>query len=515
MGWSTAFTDLIQRRAPLLGAELVSWSVIDGPDGVTFSGIDTIATHSGGGRPVIVEIEVSGDDVDPYDTSASTLGEWAVIVVIGEFAELSPINPGTLVRLDVFDLARPTVRETVQIGIVHGVEQLSDAMARIRVRGALSILGSRHTDTAESLALGAPLADTERSEALAWTPGDAQLLCDAVAGFRTETGGDGVVRVTPHADNTAGTDVFYLRWTGTTGTAFDLDTGHGALDTTAIALDASLVHDVGEVVFIEDHPLRVAAKVLISTGTGYDDYDTLPSGWGFGIPRDLVDVADMEYWAAQSSPATGSDKWQIWADAEQTNPADWLISALAQGGWWLTMRQGRITGRALVPVADRPALAEVEITDDDLIAWTSIEAFDGASDVGAKQARAIGPTVTGTLTEAITKFPAERYSDFDVAQYAHANETEWVAEIAERLGPWRLRQSERRVGRFVGLRLAQLAPGSVVLLTVSGVGRLAPYDRRVALVTRVSPIWLGSEVEVTLLIQPTYQEPPGTTINRP
>lgn len=508
MGWSNAFIETLGSRQIMLGFQLRAWLPIDPPDGYLFGGVQTLATHDeGDGRPWIVDVEVAGDEINPYDMSGSTLGEWALLVAVADVADLQPMGPGNLVALEAFDLTNSATVERILLGISYGIERVTDALYRIRFRSALSILGSRYTDTAESLALFGDQSSTERSEVLAWTPGDAQLLCDSVSGFSTETGSDGVIRVTPHADNAAGTDVFYLRWTGTTGTAFDLDSGFGALDTTAVELDAVLAHPVHEVWFCEDHPLRVALKLLASSGTGANGtYDTLPSTWGMGFTADTFDAADTEYWIAQSSPATGSDKWQIWTATEQTNPGEWLIGVLASGGWWLTMRQGRITGRALVPAADRPELAEVEITDDDLIEWVEVESYDLGSDVGAKQVRAIGPTVTGTLTEDITRLPAVRYSDVNVATYAHANEEEWVTEIAERLGPWLTRQSERRVGRFAGLRLAQLAPGSIVHLTVSGPGRLAPYERRVALVGRVAPRWMGAEVELTLYVHPARGE---------
>ncbi|MGA0945859.1 MAG: hypothetical protein ACO3UW_08845 [Candidatus Nanopelagicales bacterium] len=516
-GWSERFIEVIEGTRYQLGFRLQAWQMYEPPAGYLFIAVDPLASsEDGDGKPLIVGVETSGDEIDPYDVSRSTLGEWAVTVALDDFGALGPISPGSQVELIVYEIGSSAVAERVLFGIVSTVERVTDALHRIRVRSPMALLGSRYTVSAEALAVAGDLADTQRNEVLSWSPADAQLLVDAVGGFRSETGDDGVIRVTPHPDNAAGTDAFYLRWNGTTGTAFDLPTGLGILGTTAIVLDDGRIHDVDEVLFVEDHPLQVAAKMLVSTGTGYNGpYDRLPETWGWGIPQEYVDIEDIEYWVYQSKPATGSDSWQVWTDERQDNPGDWLITLLASGGFYLTMRQGRLTARALVPVADRPGLAEVEITDDDLIEWVEIEAFDAASNVGAKTMRAVGPTVTGSYNEDVTQLPATRYTDVNVATYAHANEAQWVAEVAERVGPWRLRQSERRVGVFAGLRLAQLAPGSVVLVTVSGGGRLAPYDQRPALVTRVSPDWSGGVVQIAIVIQPTYAEPPGTTLYAP
>lgn len=523
MGWSSSFIAAISGQRPLLGFRLYAWQVLDPPEGYLFAGLQPLATSDavGGGVPIILGVGTSGDEMDPYDVGRSSLGEWEILVAAEDWGDVSPIGPGELAALEAVDLTNTATRETIQLGIVHDVETVTPTVYRIRIRSALSILGSRYTTTAELLAVLGDQATTTKVDP-AWTPGDATLPTADNTDFRSETGEEGMIKVTPADGNTAGTEPFYLRWSslgsgGGPSWWFVLPTGLGALDTTAIELDAGLGHAVKEVLFVEDHPLRVALKMLASTGDGSNGpYDTLPASWGFGLPEWAFDAADTEYWAAQSSPATGSDKWQIWTDTQQANPGEWLITALASGGWWLTMRQGRITGRAVVPVADRPELADLEITDDDLIEWIEVSPYDSGSTVGAKQARAIGPTATGTLAEDITRLPAEQYADFDVALYAHANEAEWVDEIADRLGPWRLRQSERRTGRFAGLRLAQLAPGSVVRLTSpSSVGRLAPYDRRVALVTRVSVAWTEGIVEVTLLIQPGYAEAPGATVTRP
>lgn len=508
-GWSPAFLAMLERERYQLGFRLQSWVTVEAPDGFRFAGIDPIATTSDdGAEPIIVSVETTGDELDPFDASRSTLGEWAVTLAIRAYADLGPLAPGSLVELIVYDVVSTLLAERVLFGVVHNLERVTDAIYRIRVRSPIFLLGSRYTVAAEELAVANDLATTVRNEVIGWTAGDPSLLVDDVTGFRRETGMDGVVRVTPDASNPAGTDAFYVRWDGITGSAFDLPTGLGVLGTTALDLSGTgYTHDVKEVLFVEDHPARAALKMFVSTGTGGNgSYDTLPDSWGWGIPAQYVDPEDTEYWIAQSSPATGTDAWQIWTADKLDNPGDWLVTLLASGGWWITMRQGRLTVRALVPVADRPDVADVTITDDDLIAWEEIEAFDAASEVGAKTLRVAGPTTTGSYSEEVTRLPATRYADLTVSEYAHANEAEWVASIAERVGPWILRQHERRVGRFRGLRLAQLAPGSAVRVILSGDGRLAPYTDRAALITQVSPDWSAGTVRIALVIQPAEGE---------
>jgi hypothetical protein len=135
----------------------------------------------------------------------------------------------------------------------------------------------------------------------------------------------------------------------------------------------------------------------------------------------------------------------------------------------------RLSGEPWSRLSDHAALA----ARYDGERFVRVMPLDAASNTGAKTMRAIGPTVTGSYYEDITQLPATRYTDVNVATYAHANETEWVAEIGRDFCDRGMPLEVRRPGRTIARWAAQIVAWhrsselSRKLEKIPGIGPLA------------------------------------------
>ena len=113
-----------------------------------------------------------------------------------------------------------------------------------------------------------------------------------------------------------------------------------------------------------------------------------------------------------------------------------------------------------------------------------------------------------STTESIGSYPGEATATIDVSGQVFANESAIRTEVGGRLAPWRLRIPERLAVRCT-MRMATLAPGDIVAVTLSGVtGRMEAgaggYVDRLGWVQRVAPDWLDWTCTVTVLMLPSW-----------
>jgi hypothetical protein len=322
----------------------------------------------------------------------------------------------------------------------------------------LLALGSRFDVDTSNLGLFGSIEGTVTTTS-GRTAGASTLDVVTTTNFEySETSGGAVfggVKVTP----TTGSP-FYLKYAATPGAAqFSAVTGDvwGTTD-----VDADSGDSVKEIAVIEDHPARIAQRILTSTGTAGDhgSEDDLPATFSFGIPEQYIDDSDIALQVDRTQPSSGNAAWTAISEIEQTNPGAWLRSFLSPGGWFLTMRQGSITVRA-VPKLTSP---QIRIGDNQII---SIDSHDYWSpDVGVEYRRigatAIGTSTNATATETVTTGPAEVLSDHIIPVYT--NESAQLSEVVGRLKLYELRVPERIELTLQGVR-ADLCIGDEVLLS--------------------------------------------------
>lgn len=466
--------------------------------------------------PTIESVSIAGQRIQLPDWS-STIGG-ARVSVIGDLRSVIPrIARGQACILQVgisgesssavsyLDLGIFTIAQVTRSSLAEAYE--------IELRDATALLGSRITKVATQTGLFSGLVST--TSASNYTVGDSTLQVTSTTGFRRETGGSYMLRISP----ANGDEPFYLTATGTaTGPVrFTGVSSTGQLGSTAVHTVSGAT--VEEIAYISDHPAAVAAKILCSTGTGTNGpYDTLPALWGYGIPSYLVDIPDLRLTITRTNPAGSPDTWQVWADQEEGDGLGWLMGVLSVGGFWITLRQGRYTVRhawngqrpsttymqstAVVPAA--AVIDESQLAADGPHGWSAWS--DDLNEEPGTVSVLHGSGSSG-VSEAVTSLPAIDRIQYDASRWIHSNGTNWAASIADRVRNWILRCPEVLTITTIGLGHAALCPGDRVDLTTSMLhGRTAAmvpgYNQVRAMVCAVTPDYTGHKVTLELWIHP-------------
>jgi len=341
-----------------------------------------------------------------------------------------------------------------------------------------------------------------RTLALPYTPGDTALGCNAATNFGKPTGADGAVLVTP----TSGTDPFLLTFSSQSGAVVSgVSDAHGWGAPSSVAAVGSTVQ---EVAWMAGHPLRVARRILASTGNGTNGADDVyPAAWGFGLPAAYIDTVGINLWAGLTDPRSGTHSVRI----VSTTPQDglsWLEGRLSAYGMWLTMRQGQVTGRGAVDYGgSRPPLV-MTLDRSRILRGEPVRSLydSGSSAEYARTATRYG-TVSPTTVESALTLPDTRPAHgsylTDYGDELYQNQANIAARLNQRLGAYRERIP---VSVDVSCRLdaAQLCPGDWVLLKHRGVWTQDDLDGgpTVAMVAEVSVDWSAGVVTLTLYIQP-------------
>lgn len=341
-----------------------------------------------------------------------------------------------------------------------------------------------------------------RTLALRYTPGDTALGCNAATNFGKPTGADGAVLVTP----TSGTDPFLLTFSSQSGAVVSgVSDAHGWGAPSSVAAVGSTVQ---EVAWMAGHPLRVARRILASTGNGTNGADDVyPAAWGFGLPAAYIDTVGINLWAGLTDPRSGTHSVRI----VSTTPQDglsWLEGRLSAYGMWLTMRQGQVTGRGAVDYGgSRPPLV-MTLDRSRILRGEPVRSLydSGSSAEYARTATRYG-TVSPTTVESALTLPDTRPAHgsylTDYGDELYQNQANIAARLNQRLGAYRERIP---VSVDVSCRLdaAQLCPGDWVLLKHRGVWTQDDLDGgpTVAMVAEVSVDWSAGVVTLTLYIQP-------------
>jgi hypothetical protein len=514
VSWSSVFLAAITGPAPQMRYLARVYEGTPAPGRSWAASMPRLAAH----WPVLAgPPSISGSSVAP-GTWGSSSGQFSVPLV-GSEAQLrqvvASITRGSLVEVlagaagwDVADWQR------IAIGQVNS-GSVGDGTIVLGCYDLLSSLRSRLTDDDDELDLFAN-AGSSSSITVDYTAGGSTI--DVTPGtevtqFERETGGTGLVRV----DSSVTGGSFYLTYTGT---ATNQLTGVSALgqygSTTG---DASVGDTVSSVPLLVGHPVELALKVLLSTGTGSNGtYDTLPATWGYGLPLDLVDVDDALDWAARALVVgSGSYEWEVLVTEGQPSGLEWLRSLLSRAGIWLVMRQGRISVRCaqspdsgavrLGPTAELGAGSIDQVVSHEL--WSRSVARQ------YRRTRVLGATTSHATAGGVpTALPSTRQADVDLGDIVWSNQAEITEETANRLAPWNARVHEDVGVSGRGMGMARLCEGDLAWVSAGHLlrwgrqeARGGYLDQRVATVVGVSPDWARWSTRTQLALLPTSDDP--------
>ena len=341
-----------------------------------------------------------------------------------------------------------------------------------------------------------------------YSPGDTTLTfgsSGALASFDRETGGTGLVLVTPSSGSP-----FYLTWTGKSGSTLTGVSTTGQRNTTAVG--ASIADQVQGQVYIVGHPMDIARKVMSSTGTGANGaWDVLPASWGFGISDAYIDHVDISTWRALLSPSAGSYELRMIIEGPADDGLTAIQSLLSLAGVWMCQRQGRITVRAVVDITTAGgggAPVAMSIDRTNVLEWVEFYQYDSAIALEHYGVRVdyYQPSAFGGAADESSGAPATQPTGYRMTYDATAligqNELNIANDIAERIRPWACRRPS--VGTMIcTLDAARLVPGDVVSVTSPAYmdrqtvadGRTSFVGRR-GMVLTVNVNWTGGTVAV-------------------
>lgn len=502
MTWSTAFIEALDTTPAAVLFKLARLEVYNEP-GSSWS-VGSVAGIATECRIAVDGVKLQGQSVNPRGPWSTTIGGFTVDLV-GELDALQSITRGSVVALYVgFAGMALSAFERVAIGQVVNLTGIAPKFT-LQLRDLFSSFKSRLTVAREGILFSGLSSTTLTADAAV---ADGTYTVADTTGFKRETGGMGLVLVTP-ASGTA----YFRRWSASTATTFTIDTPAtasvvGTTDIGAVAGDV-----ITEVAYLYGHPLDIARKVLASRGSGLNGaYDTLPIRWGLGIDDALIDHADINAWQAIAAVLSGTYVWELAMTGKQDDALTWLSGHLASAGFVLCMRQGMITIRAAQSSLAATAYPDiVTIDDSDIESVESYEAFDSRFDVeyqGVEITTHSGATASSSVE--VATLPQRENLAIDVSDKVFrdptTNQGVIKAEMMVRLVEAATKVPERIVLRCVGRRLAQLTVLDAARLTTTRVqsrrdGAAGFYLRR-CLIDEVSPDYARGGVRVGVLVFP-------------
>lgn len=463
MTWDASFTAALGGRsvAPIFFVERVALRYEPG-------GVWAAASHPGYGLEAAIvaqSLQVGGGTLTPVDWG-TTIGEWSFSVQTTDPAALfAALKRGAAVRawVAVSDGGAVTDPQPVALGVVADIVGTRGAWT-VRCLDVGALLRARLDPRAGGLQLFADVgAATTLSNS--YTPGATHLDVVSTAGFEKETGGAGVVRVTPHSGSP-----FYLTWTSLGTVPVRVMGLSAAAVNGTTAVTANTGSTVECLIWLAGHPLDIARKVLTSTGMGTNGpWDTLPASWGIGLPYAQIDDADTSAQAAGVVKCSAGVPyaWTYVQDEAVDDAWSWLTGFLASAAAWPTMRQGLVTLRGWQRAPLRSVDYAASITDDDLFEVEDWSAYDSdhPTEYQMVSVTASGAVSSGALTVAGT-MPAQRTLFLDISDRAFTAPGNHADDILDRVTVPATVIPERVEVR-ASLRLAGLCPGDRVRLTTS------------------------------------------------
>lgn len=358
--------------------------------------------------------------------------------------------------------------ERVWMGQVRNVRWDADHWVIEAVELPAALVNRFDSDSARSL-LFYNLTSTTIDMAGGFDPaGDTTLTVTSGSGFErsSEAGDRYCLLITP----TTGSPYYILADTKTGADFTDLTVGTPSPLFATLSVDADDGDSVREVAYTETHPLRIVLRLLESSGTAgkNGDHDVLPQEWGYNISNEYIDEQDTEYFRAISEPTSGSTQWQLLVTEQQEDALGWLTGWLSGAGFFLALRQGQITARAVrSPWVQQGGLwvDAATITDEDLVPGTVYyDTYDPDSPIEYGNSAWTTPISTLTITPEATETDiGTRPVREQIQRHLTYDYDDNYREItAERMSPWDLRVPERMALQTAGLGLAHVTLGDFV-----------------------------------------------------
>jgi hypothetical protein len=326
--------------------------------------------------------------------------------------------------------------------------------------------------------------------------------------FQRETGRPGAVLITPSSGS-----AYIVTYTGVSGNDLTGVSTSAEFDTSGSNASAGDV--VQEVCWIDRHPVDMALRILVSTGTGGNGaYDTLPESWGLGIPEHLIDVAGFTAVSTQLNLALSSGTHIVHtvSTAPQGPALSWLQSELNRYGLWLCQRQGQISIRAALDrFRHRPTYALALDETNLLNALPERSNYDTAQTTESRFYTVRGEVLSdwGAIDEAPKTRPLltsiQDGPIIDGWPNVYQNQVNINEAIAERVGPWHTRISTV-INAQATLEAAQLCVGDWVTIKHRGLwdhgtSTTVLHPTRVAMVSSISCDWSSGTVSLRLHVQ--------------
>lgn len=463
----------------------------------------TASSLPGIGDPIIgLSVRINGATLKP-GAWTTTLGSFTVELVgdLGLFRK--NVTRGTFVALSI---GRPEWKasdyEVIATGQVQQLSGKTPTVATLTCRDLLSALRCRPTGSAGQLTLGYRTNNTQTLLTHDYAIGDSSLQCTTTTGFDVGSAGTACL-ITP----VSGDSPFILTYTGLADpnlTGVSATAIHGTTEVGAAA--PSLIQPV---IYATGHPLTLFRRFLLSVaGADTHGYDNLPQGDGLSLPYEFVDHQDTDNHYLLSEP---SMSFEVVSTSPIDDPVSWMQGWMSAGGFFMTMRQGRITGRSAQVSTTSTFRDAAEITDDDIesggITW---EAWDSDTPSEAVQVTITsnsGDTSSASVEDPAT-LPAFYRQDYDVTDLLFTDEGTGRDSIIARVYEAHQRIPERYAISCVGLRLAVLAPGDFVRITTrQAQGALTStaggLDRTRGIVIQVAADFGRGRVALVVLVYPT------------
>ena len=512
MGWSPAFLSILERVHVQLvfAVEIFQTHLGEGVGGSY--GVFSSSPMSGALQWLDPKtIQVGGQSVTPQSWTYGAAPWRFALVDLDTPTAAAVLRKGTMLRLRA-GLAGSALAdmEIIQAGAVSRVK-MSPGRLDVEVWDLVRSLNSRITSNSITTPLFYGLSGgTTLNANYTALPPDGTLTVISTSGFDRETGGSGMIKITP----TTG-DPFFLTYTGTTGTTFTGLSTSGQLGTVNVA--AVTGDAVAEVAYLADRHDTMTAKILMSTGIGSNNstLDTYPKSWGYALQdSSVVDHNDIRstWGSSVLPPSSGSDSWTLAVEAEQASGISFLQSLLSPAGAWVTMRQGRLTVRWCQDIqtgANLKVHSGIQITDRDSVEGSeSVEWF--SLDVAGEFNELLVTSATGTTLQSATltaTLPAKTDATSDVSDRVFSNETAIREAYRDRLWPWLSRIPESITLTLAGCWWAQLCPGDIVSYTSDRLhGRLLTtvngYAAKLCMVTQVTPDWWAMSTKISMACLP-------------
>lgn len=533
MSWSAEFIARLESGSTAFRwyLEFVPWRHSDG-----IGGAFTMSSHEPDTQKRLTpEVSVTGASVDP-GSWRYTHGGFSIGLTGELWHVFSSIRLGNLARLLLgFPGWSVDQFQPIAIGVLRDIQgkhpnytlQFVDILQSLQVRSTtnpdkLALFGSLES------APGTQVATTVLAK---YTPGNSTIGAASTAGF-DEGDTQGAIRVDPAPGGYTG-EPFYLLFSGKTATTF---TGLSPVDKHGTAQECVGVDaEIEACAFLEGHPLDISKQLLTSTGAGDNGAsDVLPETWGFGVPSEWIDTADMNRFRAVMGTTRELHEWSVIIEDPQATGMDWWAGYLSVAGAWLVVRQGAISARICQnPITAgaastyryfEPVHSGITITHSDIEeieefqAWAPAPSAESSMvEIHYNASHAVGSETYQTSYEgsaprgSLASSPGVAVTALDMTDPYWGGSAgapypgDAPLDVLLRTIFWIVRRPERIAVRCRGLRLAQLCAGDLVYLTSYLIqGRLAEtaggYQEQVCMVSGITVDWSGGTVALELVV---------------